>query len=598
MGTSNLAESQVKIEQALFGYRHGHEMIVSSSPAWAEISSLVLPFTDRPTPASRSSQQSWLTAFPLREPGLFYLGKSWSSTPAEHLRPGAVWTHSLIFQVTAMTAMRDLRTLLTLFRRPTLSVEVAKYQEPILLDPMESWATPATDGVPEGVCAATLEVLYTRKASDSVVVEWLDQAWDADLTVVSLWNAQWPALRAALSFATYSSGAKSPVGRPFDIVLAAPHELKNTRVSNVVQGDSHGARSPGINFLARCVLRDEPELEGYRTAFRDELDLSSEAVGSAIVAATVLERTHACDAATTVHELAQGFPTPQQASGFKRFIVGPEGLLTASAGDLAAMEAIASEGSGALDLGTLDVDRRMATLWESSERPIELAERLRSGSRSDEALAVATALIYGVPAKSVESVFQHESMIALLAWLGPSSASRLLRAHPAVTRAVASRMESLPDLRSFGDEIANIAIRRPADEFLPFVGNGKPLRRRSLVAAMESALRSVSPVGEGWILQLFPDQKHLSEWLKETTVSPDVALSAILRYLDPGAPEVKRLGWKFWTRYIRPSEETGQFSEIHHFLLAVAFALGWYSSGSLGEAVYDAVYRNQPTSRS
>lgn len=580
------------MEQALFGYRHGHEMIVSSSRLWAEINSIVLPFTDRPTAASRSKLDSWLTAFPLTDRGLYYIGKSWAAAAAEHLRPGAVWTHGLIVEAAALETIGDLRLLLPVFRRPTLSIEVARFQESLAIAPLERWSESDTREMPLGLYAATLLALYRAPESEPVFVEWPEKNGDPDLAVLTLWNGQWPASRQDLSFATYAVNAPSPRGRPFDLVFARTEELRRLEPQHVVAaGDSEQPQE--LAFLARCMFQSSEPLEEYRLAFRDHLDLPARPRQSAAGAALALEKAFQGAALDTVGQLASVLPRLHEAPGFKQAVLGPGGLLAKSAGEAATIEAIAIAGDDALDAGALELVPRTAGLWTEPEQALGLARRLAEAKQSPLAAGVATALLEGMPRETISWATDSESFADLLEWLGPSNSAPFLRANPEVVRALTRQLRRRPKLSSFRDELANIGIRSPATDLPEEAGSGKSLGRNALLHAMERAIESGTPVGEGWVSRLLSDQRQLTDWLKETPLSPTVALPAIVRYLDPGAPEVKRLGWKFWLPCVHPAKAQGEFSEVHHFLLAIAFSLGWFSNGSLSEAVYDAVYRGQ-----
>lgn len=107
----------MQINQFLHGYNNGHHLIASSA-------SLPLKDADRMSYLSDWSgyvnpfgtNSDYVTAYPLEESKCYVIAKSWYAD--EMIRPGCVWTHSLVVKLDALGQKFDFFKLQKLFRRP------------------------------------------------------------------------------------------------------------------------------------------------------------------------------------------------------------------------------------------------------------------------------------------------------------------------------------------------------------------------------------------------------------------------------------------------------------------------------------------------
>lgn len=103
------------IHQALHGYNQGHNRLASSYPLSAQDDDKMKMLSDW-SEYSDNKDNSYITTYPLSDSKHYVVAKSWYADDME--RPGCVWTHSLILDLTNLDEKFDFRLLTSLFKRP------------------------------------------------------------------------------------------------------------------------------------------------------------------------------------------------------------------------------------------------------------------------------------------------------------------------------------------------------------------------------------------------------------------------------------------------------------------------------------------------
>ncbi len=184
----------IKIDQALHGYSRGHKELASSVELDADSRASMLIYSDLLASPGPASNDSYITGYPLKSAQRYVLARTWLAGPG--VRPGSVWTHSLIFELSALTQIDDLNALLCLFRAPRVD-DIASYSDPVHFTEARQAGTKEAAGGDARAMAA-LQQLYGNNISDDIALPSLG-AVDDDLAV-ALWRQMWPALRRNFAF--------------------------------------------------------------------------------------------------------------------------------------------------------------------------------------------------------------------------------------------------------------------------------------------------------------------------------------------------------------------------------------------------------------
>lgn len=115
------------IHQALHGYSQGHNKLASSYPLSTQDDDKMKMLSDW-SEFSGNKDNSYITTYPLSDSKHYVIAKSWYADDME--RPGCVWTHSLILDLTNIDEKFDFRSLTGLFKRPVKG-DYTSYSETI-----------------------------------------------------------------------------------------------------------------------------------------------------------------------------------------------------------------------------------------------------------------------------------------------------------------------------------------------------------------------------------------------------------------------------------------------------------------------------------
>ena len=190
----------------------------------------MLSYSDLLIPAGPDSPKTYLCAYPLKAAQRFVFARTWLG--GEGLRPGSVWTHSLILDFPALTLIDDLSLLTGLFKLPT-DADFSAYQQSIEFDP----ATPQTrtETWQDAGARPQLALRQLYGAAAQPIVTLPSESLGDEILAVALWRQMWPALRRNFAFLT-GPAARAPKfdaecslhfvsRRAYQSALVADHEL-------------------------------------------------------------------------------------------------------------------------------------------------------------------------------------------------------------------------------------------------------------------------------------------------------------------------------------------------------------------------------------
>ena len=193
------------VDQLLFGYRDGHELIGASCRLWPEHLREVMQHVDAAVerPDERQLVGTWLP--PL---GAYLLARIWAAP--ERPRPGAVWAHVLLISGAQLDQGRT-ASLLGLLRRPA-GEEFGGYAQRL------DWPAPREQAtVPERLAHALVSATYAGDGRQRIVL-WQTPA-QAEGALLYLLDTAPRALRRELSFRTRERARRTAA--PYRLQVAA-----------------------------------------------------------------------------------------------------------------------------------------------------------------------------------------------------------------------------------------------------------------------------------------------------------------------------------------------------------------------------------------
>jgi hypothetical protein len=341
----------IQIDQLLFGYRDGHELLAGSVEIDARLEPKLLPHTD-----ARFEDESphYLVGTQIPELERFMLTRLW---PAPELpRPGAVWAHALLVKLEDLAAL-DPVALLPHFKRPEAG-RVSGYDARISVSDNAPLIASVPDSLMYGLCWA----VYGVDAQSTVVI-W-SETDVVDDALLALWRRQTSDDRRTFSFRTRGKARTGETPYRVQVASAVGGRSESNAVAVLYATQFDVEAAPMWLRVLADVARD-PTLPA--AGFLDQFT-TSRSVAPAIADLWLL-LTQQTDASTVVRYVAKHFPEPVSMEKMKLALFGAQanlGIWEASEADR--VIGVLRGGSGAFNLEQLKIQGRLDALWSNGPR--------------------------------------------------------------------------------------------------------------------------------------------------------------------------------------------------------------------------------------
>lgn len=256
------------IHQVLHGYRNGHNMLASSIHLLPKDDDLLKVMSDWSEYAGGvDGDSSYITAYPLKESGLYVVAKTWYAEEKE--RPGCVWTHSLVLDFSQIDASFDFRSLLSLFRRP-VDGKYDSYSEPIDFSVSDVDRVSSTGGMPDLIKWMYLYVHVLQPTPETFIVESASE--DYQNLCLSFMQQLPLSILKKRSFSSGSGAGRSIYDSPFSlqftsragIRLSNLKEVNSLTISNFDSGIASicSANAKGKQDISEFIRLFDSDING------------------------------------------------------------------------------------------------------------------------------------------------------------------------------------------------------------------------------------------------------------------------------------------------------------------------------------------------
>src|SRR5690242_16980479 len=293
---------RAQVDQLLFGYREGHELLAASTPIESRLRSILLPHTDA---RFEDGSDHYLIGIPVPEIGRYLLARIW---PAPELpRPGAVWAHAFLLDF-ALLALIDPLALAEHFRRPAMG-ELELYATPLELFP----GTEHPVNVPMELMKTLCLVAYEDAPQPGGVVLW-DKPVAAEDALLALWRGLPVQARSEFSFRTRGRArtGRSPYAVQVAAVLGGRSDSNVLRVANPATIDQ---------FPAWTTILAEANLDPRHRAASFIAENATSATDCRILA-SIWPALLDPRPSEVLSELATTYPEPSQQAALKLSLFG------------------------------------------------------------------------------------------------------------------------------------------------------------------------------------------------------------------------------------------------------------------------------------
>lgn len=255
------------IHQTLHGYRNGHNMLSSSIHLPAKDDDLMKVLSDwSEYSGGTDGDSSYITAYLLPESGLYAVGKTWYASEKE--RPGCVWTHTLLLDVTHLDASFDFRFLMSLFRKPS-DDDFESYGEQIQLSGNESDFKALTIDASELVRLMFLYVHLLQPSDDIFLVERPSEYYQ--MLCLSFMQHLPVSILKERSFSSGSDAGRMLYGRPFSLQFTSGSGM---RLSNAQEVNNLNLLNfdDGIVSICTALAEGKQDIPQFIKLFDDDIN--------------------------------------------------------------------------------------------------------------------------------------------------------------------------------------------------------------------------------------------------------------------------------------------------------------------------------------
>jgi hypothetical protein len=291
------------VDQLLFGYRDGHELIAGSRELSPTQLRDVLPHIDASIERAEERQLvgTWV-------PSLdgYLLARIWPAP--ERLRRGAAWGHALVLRNEQLRS-RGLTGLPGLLRRPE-SERFDSYLAPL------AWPSPVDLGAAELPLSRALVWAALDEKNRPGVVLW-DDPRAGERTLVALLDALPPAARAQLSFRTRREARPGS----YRVVLAATMGVRPDDRDFVVIDARRSLLSAPPSWTN---LLDQGDAAERQRAFIERFGARDASTCAQVLALAVIAELLDAHAQPdrVIDTLVEGFPAPNQVGELRAALLG------------------------------------------------------------------------------------------------------------------------------------------------------------------------------------------------------------------------------------------------------------------------------------
>ena len=353
----------VTAHQVLHGYKDGHRALESSVVLPPMAGKTLLRLSDAGDVDPESNYPTLLSGFPLPDTTYYAFSKTWPAPESD--RPGAVWSHTLLFDYRHLAALSP-SDILSAFRRPS-SVGDATYSHPVTISP--NHASPSYP-ISEQI---SLIVWALYEGLEKPVCATLDSMGSAprERLLIGLFLQQWPDLQSKFSFAEAPLWERRIQGSTFDL-----HATTSSGISSITKGRSgefrivrESAQSgpPAWARLTAHELATDRGLREFLGRFGPALPAQRSSVSDLAEVWTA-----AADAGSeqqiehVLKIVNRRFPRRSEMAPLKTWLLGEQGTLLSMLTESDLLRVLArSSDSQCLSAITLRIASRSTRLWET-----------------------------------------------------------------------------------------------------------------------------------------------------------------------------------------------------------------------------------------
>ena len=417
---------KIILQQALFGYRDGHNLIAASTALAPRVRQFLATVTDSSGPENNIGFEGTITGLPVPETNFYALFRTW---PAPEMpRPGCVWSHAMLIQLADLAQVPLLFQLGKLCSRPSTPIDVNHYEQALVLDFSKAEMSSA-DKPGNGRLHYLVRALYEHPEAGVVILDEESESWEN--AVFQIWSQQWPRLRREFAFSTGSLSDRRLVGIPFDLQIAPSSSERLWRRSEaptLLLNFSTSTPEPFSEAIPKWIEVAEDDLRnesnrGFRQFLFDygsDVEKPRAAFGKLAVTYNHIVKVPESAWADLLRSVGESFPVPNEAVRLKRWLLTLPSSLRPSEKPERAWSIVSflldSQYSASYPSLDFDFANSAVYLWkEKREQTINLLSHLVQRDENPSAMSFAEGIASAVDSASLRAISEgHGELVPLI----------------------------------------------------------------------------------------------------------------------------------------------------------------------------------------
>ena len=266
-------ETEINIHQCLHGYKSGHKLLSSSADLAESEKRFMLAMSDYSGSGVEKGFSEYITGYPIPGSKFYVFAKTWYAD--EMARPGCVWTHSFLIDVTDLWQIKDMRVLLPMFRRPYSIVEQFEYSSSLNVAPNSMIKLEYEHNA--GFYKISCELYDTAEKGLVIIAE---SSNEFESEILDIWNCQWPRMKRSFTFSTGSLSLRNFENEPFDLqvfpirrerglAIGEKNKFNTIKVEDIKCDNNWIAEYREVNFndLKNYMVNYGADVSGTRVNF-------------------------------------------------------------------------------------------------------------------------------------------------------------------------------------------------------------------------------------------------------------------------------------------------------------------------------------------
>lgn len=611
------AKDSSVVHQTLHGYEAGHRLLQSSRKLSADEERLMFVLSDMSGSSMIGGFEEYLTGYPIVSSGAYAFARTWYAP--EMIRPGCVWTHTLLLDGHEALLLEHLGALLALFKRPRLPIATVDYSSAL---PLSSALTPYEDSVtyPMPLARRALSALYATP--DRPVLIAADNARELESLLVDIWSQQWPALRCAFSFSSGSLAAREVRGSAFDLQVVPSRRA--SRIEQSVAGAVTLEADRDVDVYGDgwldCLADDLRSRTS--TPLRRFMNVSGNALGAKrrwmiklaniySVANSLPRRRRRVTLAPVTRALAESFPGRSHALSLKAELFGSEadrqhGPLSGVSEAQIMAELVSTQYSDVFDVLSLGLERRIVALLKSDlPEALRIFRGLVSHELTHFGRTYVAVFLASADVPQLTALLQSDSLLArgVLDDLLDGVSSKY--SHD-INKRVRGRIKELLSIDGLGaiglvtsvlspfivdktwsDDLTDAIAQAAFDEF------GGYAAAAILEGITTSGWEEWLPMDSRWVRETRQWPASLVKWLSDSGGASVRAVAFVASLLDPHSRVVSDVDCAVWLRVSQDSNGDMSYEErvaAMAFLLTLGLGGRVNAASKLVAAAFEPVY--------